>query len=812
MSAQRFADVILPLALEGMLTYAIPDEWLAEDIRPGSHVVVSLGKSKQLSAIVFRVHNSKPDFKDIKPLEQHLGQALSGDLQLKFWKWLSRYYMCEPGEVMSAALPSRLKLSSETLVVFSEKAEKSYTTSNDEEEKRVMGRLREEKQMRLKELQAHFPKTFTRTLKNLVDRDLLILKESIHEPDPQFFIEIVSLHPEGVSELKTLLEGKRAPVQQKAMAVLYPILEAETSVPLKTITELGVARATVKKLVEKGILAVNEVERSAWVQPNKRKPLFRLSPAQDLALKQIKKGFTKQRVQFLHGVTSSGKTEIYAHLMQDALRDDQQVLFLLPEIALTTQLISRFSQFFGDSLAVYHSRMSEKERSDVWESVRKNQPGARIVLGARSAIFLPFSSLDLIIVDEEHDQSYKQTDPAPRYNGRDCAIVLGHIHSANVLLGSATPSLETWHNCLEGRFDRIVLNERYRNIQMPQIELVDIGWERKKRNMREDISLYLRDAIQREIDAKKQVIVFHNRRGYTPFTQCRDCGESPMCINCDITLTYHKHSNKMRCHICGYKETTPGACKSCGSTDLRMSGAGTEKIVDQLTELFPNTVIDRLDWDNTRKRNAFSQVIERFSSGETNILVGTQMVTKGLDFKHVGLVGIVNADILSSMPDIRSLERGYQMMMQVAGRAGRFGERGRVIIQTYKPKSAVVQSVANDQQDAFYRRELHERNEFGYPPYTKIIRLCLRHSNAKRTYDAAYALKCVIEREPHAQMLGPEPPLVARAKNQYRLDFLIKYRKDGNYQTLKDRLHILVRHFFRQKEHQAVRFYFDVDP
>ncbi len=809
---QRFADVVIPLALEGLLTYKVPNDWDDDAVKPGSHVVVSIGKSKQYSAIVFRVHNNKPDVKNIKPLEQHLGQALSGEHQLNFWKWMSRYYMCEPGEVMSAALPSRLKLSSETLVVFSEKAKKTYTTSEDVDEQRIMGRLCDEKEMRLKELQTFFPKTLNRTLKKLVDNDLIVLKESIHEPDPQFFIEIISLNPMGVSELNILLGGKRAPVQQKAMSILYPILEAEKDVPLHTIKELGISRPTIKKLVDKGVLSVREVERSAWTQPNKRKPLYRLSPAQDLALQHIKKGFNNQRVQFLHGVTSSGKTEIYAHLMQETLRSEKQVLFLLPEIALTTQLISRFSQFFGDSVAVYHSRMSEKERSDVWESVRKNQPGARIVLAARSGIFLPFSALDLVVVDEEHDQSYKQTDPAPRYNGRDCAIVLGHIHNANVLLGSATPSLETWFNCLENRFDRTELNERYRNIQMPKIELVDIGWERKKRHMREDISLYLRDAIKQELDANKQVIVFHNRRGYTPFTQCKDCGESPMCINCDITLTYHKHSNKMRCHICGYKETSPNACKVCGSTDLRTTGAGTEKIVDQLVELFPDAVIDRLDWDNTRKRNAFSQVIETFSSGETDILVGTQMITKGLDFKRVGLVGIVNADILSSMPDIRSHERGYQMMMQVAGRAGRFDERGRVIIQTYKPKSAIIQSVANDQQEAFYHRELQERKEFAYPPYLKTVRLCLRHSNAKRTYDAAYALKGIIEREPHVQLLGPEPPLIARAKNQYRLDFLIKYRKDRNYQTLKDRLHILVRHFFRRKEHQAVRFYFDVDP
>lgn len=812
MNTQRYADVILPLALEGMLTYAIPDDWVDTDISPGSHVIVSLGRSKQLSAIVYRVHNTKPDFSKIKPLEQFLGTALSGERQLDFWKWMSRYYMCEPGEVMSAALPSRLKLSSETLVTYSEKAKKTFTATDDTEEQRIMGRLREEKQMRLKELQAYFPKTFTRTLKHLVDQDLLVLKESIHEPDPQFFIELLSLHPEGSAKLKILLEGSRAPVQKNALSALYPILESEKEIPLTTATKMGFARSTIKKLVDKGIIRIREIERSAWVQPGKRKPLYQLSTAQQLAFKRIQQGFEKNRVQFLHGVTSSGKTEVYAHLMQHTLSEDKQVLFLLPEIALTTQLITRIAQFFGDSVAVYHSRMSEKERSDVWESIRKNLPGARIVIGARSAVFLPFSSLGLVVVDEEHDQSYKQADPAPRYNGRDCAIVLGNMHKANVLLGSATPSIETWHNCLENRFDRIELSERFRNIQMPKIELIDIGWEKKKRNMREDISHYLRDAIQMELNKVKQVIVFHNRRGYTPFTQCKDCGESPMCINCDITLTYHKQSNKMRCHMCGYKEATPGGCKSCGSTDLRMTGAGTEKIVDQLSELFPDAVIDRLDWDNTRKQNAFTNVIDRFTNGQTNILVGTQMVTKGLDFQHVGLVAIINADILSSMPDIRSQERGYQLTMQVAGRAGRFGERGRVIIQTYKPKSAVLQSVATDRQEAFYRKELHERKEFTYPPFTKLVRVCLRHSDPKRTYDAGYALKHVIEREPHVQLLGPEPPLVARAKNQYRLDFLIKYRKDGNYQTLKDRLHIIVRNFFRQKEHQAVRWYFDVDP
>ncbi len=813
MSQERFADVILPLALDGELTYSVPADWTEEQLQPGTHVIVSLGKRKQLSGIISKVHTDKPEVDNIKPLEHHLGMALSDETQLKFWKWITMYYMCLPGEVMAAALPSRLKISSETVVSLSEKAKRQYQSADNELEQRILGRLQNDQHLKLNDLQKTHGSAITPILKSLVDRDLILLRESIYEPEPQFFTDVLSLNPEGALALKELLDGKRAPVQQKAMGILYPLLEKHGDLDLKSVQKItGLQRDVIKKLVDKDILHIETVERSARVRSDKQRPLHLLSSAQQLAYATIKEGFKRKKVQFLHGVTSSGKTEIYAHLMQENLREDKQVLFLLPEIALTTQLINRIAQFFGDSVAVYHSRMSEKERSDVWESVRKNQPGARIVIGARSSIFLPFSNLGLIVVDEEHDQSYKQTDPAPRYQGRDCAVVLGHLHQADVLLGSATPSMETWSNCLEGRYDRIPLTERYQGIEMPAIELVDIGWEKKKRRMHEDFSEYLLESIRQELAKDKQVIVFHNRRGYTPFTECKDCGESPMCINCDITLTYHKHSNKMRCHLCGYRESPQGACKSCGSTDLRMAGAGTEKIVDQLENHFPDINIDRLDWDNTRKRNAFANVIERFESGDTRILVGTQMITKGLDFKKVGLVAIVNADVMSNMPDIRAQERSYQLAMQVAGRAGRFGERGRVVIQTYKPKGSVLQCVAKGRQEDFYREEMKERRDFAYPPYTRLVRLCLRHSDAQKVYGAGYALKAIIEKEPHVQLLGPEPPLVARAKNQYRIDFLIKYRKDGNYQTLKNRLHILVRHFFKRKEHQAVRFYFDVDP
>ncbi|MCC5915803.1 MAG: primosomal protein N' [Cryomorphaceae bacterium] len=811
-STPRYADVILPLALEGLLTYLVPEDWPEDHLQSGSHVVVSLGKRKQLSGIIFRIHQNPPIVQNVKPLESYLGMALSGENQISFWRWMSKYYMCLPGEVMSAALPTRLKLSSESIAVFSEKAEREYAVLEDEMEQTIMAVLRENKQLKISELSKSVPRNFTRTLKDLVQRDFVTLKESIHEPDPQFFYQIIEWAPGHQSLLEELLEGKKAPAQKTAAIELHDYLQpsAPPLILKDFLKNTGVKRNTIKALEEKGIITLREVERASIVKSEAVEPLYPLSPAQSKAYRTIKSGFFQDRVQFLHGVTASGKTEIYAHLIAEALNEGKQCLYLLPEIALTTQLIFRIQRFFGDRVSVYHSRMSEKERSDVWESVRKGLPGADIVIGARSAIFLPFSRLGLIVVDEEHDSSYKQTDPAPRYNGRDSAIVLGKIMGAKVLLGSATPALETWQNCLEGRFDRVPLEERYSKVQMPAVELVDIGWEKKKKNVREDFTLYLIDAIKSALNNQKQVIIFHNRRGYTPFTQCRDCGESPMCINCDVTLTYHKHSHKMRCHICGYKEEVVGGCKSCGSTDLRMSGAGTEKIVDQLNDIFPDVIIDRLDWDNTRKKNAFAAVIDRFSRGETKILVGTQMITKGLDFKNVELVGIINADIMMNMPEIRARERAYQLVMQVAGRAGRFGERGKVIIQTYKPEDPVMQCVAADIQERFYTDEMQDRKDFAYPPYTKLVRLCLRHADVKKLYATGYALKEVIQNEPHLKMLGPEPPLITRAKNQFRLDFLIKYRKDKNYGVLKERLRILTSNFFRQNP--QVRHYFDVDP
>lgn len=806
-----YADLILPLAVEGLFTYQVPE---GISIKPGSLVVVPLGKFKQRTGLVFQVHQNKPQGYQVKEILYHQGEALGNEDSLVFWQWMWEYYLCTPGEIVSAALPGRLKLESESVVRFSPLAEKTFSVMEDPYEQQIMAEIRDSQQVKLDDLQKRFPKNFNRIIRKLIEQDLIILKESIHEPDPQFFHEVIRPTLNWEEHLHQILQQKKAPKQREAAEVLYELLsKSDEALLLHNFTKkFGFTRSTIKALVDKKIIQVEEVERGKLVTQEKQKDLHPLSAAQKNAWQNIRQGFENNKVQFLHGVTSSGKTEIYAHLIQEQIKLGKQCLFLVPEIALTTQLIQRMRVFFGDQLSVYHSRMSEKERSDVWESVRQNLQGAKIIIGARSAIFLPFADLGLIVVDEEHDASYKQTDPAPRYQGRDAAIMLGRIFKAQVLLGSATPSLETYHNCTLDRYDYHPLTERYGNIALPKVEIVDFGWERKKKLTREDFSLYLLDAIKKELQQQRQVIVFHNRRGHSPITICRDCGHTPMCINCDVSLTYHKFSHSMRCHICGFREQVESACTKCGSVDMQMRGAGTEKIVDQLQEYFPEANIDRLDWDSTRKRDAFEQVIGRFERGETQILVGTQMVTKGLDFKNVGLVGIVQADIMMNIPEIRATERTYQMCMQVAGRAGRFGEQGKVIIQTYTPDSAVIQSVASGKQKSFYRSEIADRKLFDYPPYTKMIRVSMRHRDFQIVEHSASCFKPILEHEPYLSLLGPEAPLIARAKNQYRMDILIKLRKDKNYEKLKRRLYILTKHFFNHKPHSQVRVYFDVDP
>ena len=806
-----FADVIVPLALQGMLTYSIPETL---ELKEGDLVLVPLGQRKQMTALVYRIHQNPPPSGKTKPIIQIQGPGIANPQTLKFWSWIWTYYMCNPGEVISAALPGRIKLHSESLAVFSPLAKKNFSALENTAEQQIMASLREAGQMKLADIQKRFPTNFNRVIRKLIDNEFVILKESVHEPDPQFFYEVIQAKENWEEVMDKILSGKRAPKQQEAAVKLYDLLQ-NTQQPhhlKETMRNLGISRTIIKELVKKGLIEIHEIERGRLLENTQTENVYPLSEAQQKALSSIREGFKNQRVQFLHGVTSSGKTEIYSHLIKETINQGKQCLLLLPEIALTTQLIGRIRKFFGEKVAVYHSRVTEKERSDVWESVRQNLEGASIVIGARSAIFLPFHDLGLVIVDEEHDGSYKQTDPAPRYQGRDAAIVLAKLFQANMLLGSATPALETFHNCIEKRYDYIPLTERYQQIKLPNIELVDFGWERKKKLVREDFSLYLLEGIKQELEKKRQVIIFHNRRGYAPITQCRDCGETPMCINCDISLTYHKHSHSMRCHLCGYREQVEGACTKCGSMDLQMRGAGTEKIVDQLQEFFPDVSIDRLDWDSTRKKDSFEQVIERFELGETDILVGTQMVTKGLDFKHVGLVGIIHADLMMNIPEIRATERTYQLSMQVAGRAGRFGEQGKVIIQTYQPDSAVIQAVASGRQKSFYQSELAERKDFSYPPFSKMIRVCMRHRDWNVLQHTANSFRPVLEHEPYLSMLGPEPPLISRAKNQYRMDILIKLNKDSNYPKLKKRLQILTQHFFAQKPHNQVRIYFDVDP
>lgn len=776
-----FVEVILPLAIPKNYTYRVPFE-LNSEVAVGKRVVVQFGKSKLYTAIIATIGTQAPEKYEAKYLIDILDdRPVVNNRQLSFWKWIADYYLCNTGEVMNAALPAALKLASETKIILNKGFEYDRSELNDKEFL-IIDALDMQPELTVSDVAKLLgQKTVMPILKSLFEKNIIHISEEVsdrYKPRKRTFITLnpVYQNPEQLKELFAILE--RAPKQADALLAYIHLSRQQKVIAKSDLTETGGAgAAAIKALIDKEVFIADErtVSRLADGDDGLDEN-FTLSPKQTEALSSIKKQFNTKDVVLLHGVTSSGKTQLYIRLIEQMLANGRQVLYLLPEIALTTHIVERLRHYFGNSIGVYHSRFNDNERVEVWQKVLKGE--YRIVLGARSSVFLPFGDLGLIIVDEEHESSYKQYDPAPRYNARDASIFLGNLHHAKVLLGSATPSFESYYNAQTDKYGLVELHERFGGVQLPQIEVVSIIEETKKKTMQSHFSSVLMLDMEQALAKKEQVILFQNRRGYAPVIICKTCAYTPKCINCDVTLTYHKSSGKLHCHYCGYREDSPTICPACGSAHLEQKGFGTEKVEDELTMLLPDARIARMDLDTTRSKMAFQNILNDIEEKKIDILVGTQMVAKGLDFPDITVIGIISADSLLKYPDYRANERGFQLLAQVSGRAGRRGKQGKVVIQTYDPAHRVIKQVIENDYTDLYQTEMAERKGFKYPPFYRIIQLDIKHKQPEMLYQQADYLATELRKHFGDRVIGPEFPLINRIRNYYIKSIMLKFEKD----------------------------------
>jgi primosomal protein N' (replication factor Y) len=776
-----FVEVILPLAISKNYTYRIPFD-MNGSVAVGKRVVVQFGKSKLYTAIIASIDNQAPEKYEAKYIIDILDERpVVNAQQLSFWKWLADYYLCNVGEVMNAALPAALKLASETKIILNKGFEYDKSALNDKEFL-IIDALDMQPELTVSDVAKLLgQKTVMPILKLLFEKNIIHISEEVsdrYKPRKRTFITLnpVYNNPEQMKELFAILE--RAPKQADALLAYVHLSRSQKVISRSELTEAsGASVAAIKALIDKEIFIADERNVSRLHdEEDELDENFVLSEKQALTLSSIKTQFENKDVVLLHGVTSSGKTQIYIRLIEQMLANGRQVLYLLPEIALTTHIVERLRHYFGNSIGVYHSRFNDNERVEVWQKVLKGE--YRIVLGARSSVFLPFENLGLIIVDEEHESSYKQYDPAPRYNARDAAIFLGNLHQAKVLLGSATPSFESYYNAQTDKYGLAELHERFGGVGLPKIEVVSIIQETKNKTMQSHFSSVLMQDIGEALGKKEQVILFQNRRGYAPVIICKTCAYTPKCINCDVTLTYHKSSGKLHCHYCGYREDSPTICPACGSAHLEQKGFGTEKVEDELTMLLPDAKIARMDLDTTRSKMAFQNILNDIEEKKIDILVGTQMVAKGLDFPDISVIGIISADSLLKYPDYRANERGFQLLAQVSGRAGRRGKQGKVVIQTYDPTHRVIKQVIENDYLDLYNTEMTERKGFKYPPFYRIIQLDIKHKDPERLYHQAEYLATELRKQFADRVIGPEFPLINRIRNYYIKSIMLKFEKD----------------------------------
>ena len=811
----HFIDVILPIPIQRTFTYSVTENE-ANFLQKGMRVAVSFGKSKMYSALVLKIHQTKPTLYEAKEIYQILDETpLVNERQLQHWLWISNYYVCSLGDVYRAALPSAFLLESETIINKNESFTDESILADDEF--LIFEALQHQSQLTIQKVADILGKKKVMPIVNgLIKKLVITIKEEIYEQYKPKLVKYVRLHSDYTADasLTKLLENlSRAKKQREAVLSFFQLSTSKKPIKAKELEEKAAVSSTILKSLEaKNIFEFYHIQTDRIQYKGETNELKVLNEFQEKALLEIKETFKEKDVTLLHGITSSGKTEVYAKLIQEVLDEGKQVLFLLPEIALTTQIINRLQFYFGEQISVFHSKYSMNERVEVWNNVLENKPKARIILGARSSIFLPFSNLGLIVVDEEHETSYKQFEPSPRYNARDSAIVLAKIHKAKILLGSATPSLETYFNAQQNKYGFVKLNRRYGNVQLPKIELIDLKEKQRKKEMKGHFSDRLLELIQEALDLKEQVILFQNRRGFSPVVECKTCGVSPQCPNCDVSLTFHKFRNELRCHYCNYQRAMPNSCGACGSNSLDNKGFGTEQIELELKEIFPGFKIGRMDLDTTRGKYGYQKIIGAFEAKEIDILVGTQMLSKGLDFENVSLVGVLSADSMLNFPDFRAHERAYDMLVQVSGRAGRSKKQGNVAIQTFNPHHQILQQVSTTNYKEMYKEQLQDRWQYKYPPYYRLIKITLKHKDYNKVDSGINWLFKALYNSFGENVLGPTAPAVSRIRNQYIKNVIIKIPTKQSLANTKKQLQKIKDTFEAVKDFRPIRFITDVDP
>lgn len=818
-----FAEIILPLPLYATYTYEIPPEYESV-IQVGSRVLVQFGKKKYYTGIVERIHALRPDY-EIKPISSVLdSRPVVRYPQMKLWNWISEYYLCSVGEVYKAAVPTGLKPESETIITLNEDFEAPDGVKLTERQAMIVMLLEEEKKMRLSEIDARLKfRNTAQIVSEMLDMGIVFVNERIVEKyhaRRETFIELTADRADSATLHEFFDKVHRSYQQEKTLLAYLDMSDwLHNSQPLREVTRkqlmaaTGISSAVLRAMVDKGIFlqkkkTINRFNTDGSATGTTPMPL---SEAQTAALTEILEEFKTHQTVLLHGVTGSGKTEIYTHLISSALADGNQTLYLVPEISLTTQLTDRLRLIFGDRLVVYHSKFSDSERVDIWRRILTSN-GPLVVLGARSSVFLPFSRLGLVIVDEEHESSFKQYDPAPRYNARDTAIMLAGMHGAKVLLGSATPSVETYYKAQSGKYGLATLSERYEGSVLPDVSIVDMREQRRKKLNSGILSSEMVRELRHTAEERKQAILFQNRRGFAPVVVCRQCGWTPKCQNCDVSLVYHKYTNLLRCHYCGYSAPLPTLCPACGQNSIDIFGYGTERIAEEVELYFPDTKVARMDLDTTRNKDSYQEIIENFASHQTDILIGTQMVTKGLDFGDVRMAGVINADTLLNFPDFRSNERAFNMLEQVAGRAGRRKEKGLVLIQTTDPDNQILEYVKRHDYAAYYESEIGERKRYSYPPFTRVINVYLRNKD-QMTADRAAIIYAKKLREIFGdRVLGPEKPFVSRVALWYIQSIMLKVESGASMKKVKEILRGIYEQAVAWPDMKTTQIYYDVDP
>ena len=817
-----YINVILPLPVRGFFTYEVPDELIA-DIEVGKRVLLQFGAKKLYTALIFSIHNIKPTSFDTKPILSILDKIPTvNQFQIRLWEWSADYYMCSIGDFYKAALPSGLRLESETKILAQKNTNESLEFTG--KQLLILQALEQQPLLSIGDIAKILDlKNPMPIINELISINALLIQEKIKDSYKPKSTKQISLAKridtkDKIEKTAELL--KKAPKQQEVFIRFLELIGIDQALNGKLVLKQKLIEfansnsATLKSLNTKNILKETKIETSRLKNDTENiQQKKKLNSNQLSALQKINSQFAEKDVVLLHGVTSSGKTEIYIHLIEEVLKQKKQVLYLLPEIALTSQITSRLKAVFGNKVGIYHSKFSDAERVEIWNKLADNSDDSyQIILGVRSSIFLPFNNLGLIIVDEEHENTYKQYDPSPRYNARDLAVVLSAIHNAKVLLGTATPSLESYYNTTINRYGLVELFQRHQDIEMPKIMVSDIRKAHKRKLMQSHFSPMMVDNIEEALNKKEQIILFQNRRGFSPFLECKSCGWVPTCKWCDVSLTYHKGINKLVCHYCGYNINSVSKCGSCNEQSIETKGFGTEKVEDEISLIFPDAKVGRLDLDTTRGKHGHETIINSFQNQDIDILIGTQMVSKGLDFDHVSIVGILSADSMLRFPDFRAYERSYQLMAQVSGRAGRKNKQGKVIIQTYDAENIIINQVIHNNYKQMYESQLKERRQFFYPPFSRLIKLTLKHRDKQILNKISYELATELSKIEKCKILGPTTPVIIRIQNLFIKNILIKLGKGNNVTEIKKSIQNIITDINNKKEYKTTKINVDVDP